>query len=619
MRIFSLTKTLILVLIFLLTLQPLLAQRQSGSRQSARRPAPRKVVIADAVISELSEMTPLPPTSVDVVIQAEDKPPADDAPIEKIFAYWRNKSESDTEKPTQPSDIIRQRLLEECINRPDYFSDYIELLPNNSETHDRLYRLIQENVDGESDLSMVHLFLKNNSQYFREELIAEARTGEIENLAKLDWEAAKPFVEKLINSDDPQSIAKGLILSREHALLISEKSRAESLLTKLKEMAVNQQINLEARVEALQHVMSSDWDGRENWFLGLFADASLSGMAPKSEKKSEEIISKTSPTPQASSAAAVAGDVGSAAASAVERAALEDSVAGKYYKGYSVGENFLAQVTVSEPEQWVPKVLRLVGNNDPVIHNSAVRYVSEAGLPLVTGMGSSRTVTPLQKEVARTLLPWLQNSNWSAAPNRGQYILSLGQVKLPEALPGLTSLISIEDSEEIAAAAVFALGAYQDSATTPLLKGLAEQAKTAKGRIAMVASVVLANGYSDAEMAVAYEEYAQKTVSTKGAQEIRGGLEDGKLLSVNLSLGFLLLAAEVRGEGAIKFSEGFLQIVFTRIKELRKSQPAVAQNMLEGIQRSPYRLARINLIERLSEGTIDAVNLAEMLKKRQDF
>ena len=616
MRIFSLTKTLILVLIFLLTLQPLLAQRQSGSRQSARRPASRKVVIADAVISELSEMTPLPPTSADVVIQAEGKLPADDAPIEKILAYWRNKSVSDTEKPAPPSEIIRQRLLEECINRPDYFGEYIELLPNNPETHDRLYRLIQENVDGESDLSMVHLFLKNNSQYFREELIADARTGEIENLAKMDWDAAKPFVEKLVNSGDPQSIAKGLILSREHALLISEKSQAELLLTKLKEMAVNQQINLEARVEALRHVMSGDWDGRENWFLGLFTDASFSGMAPKSEKKSEEIISKTSPTPQASSAA---GAVGSAAASAVELAAREDSGSGKYYDRYSTAQNLLVQVTVSEPEKWVPKILRLVGNNDPVIHNSAVRYVLEAGSALVTGLTTSGTVTPLQQEVARILLPWLQNSNWSTAPNRGEYILSLGLVKLPEALPGLISLISIEDSEEIAAAAVFALGAYQDSATTLLLKGLAEQAKTAKGRIAMVGSVVMANGYSDAEMAVAYEEYAQKTVSTKGAQEIRGGLEDGKLLSVNLSLGFLLLAAEERGEGVIKFSEGFLQIVFARIKALRKSQPAVAQKMLEGIQRSPYRLARLNLIERLSEGTIDAINLAEMLKKRQEF
>ena len=282
-------------------------------------------------------------------------------------------------------------------------------------------------------------------------------------------------------------------------------------------MVVNQQINLEARGEALHHVMSGDWDGRENWFLGLFADASLSGMAPKSEEKSEEIISKNSPTPKAgSAAAAAAGAVAGAAASAGGFATSEDSGNGKYYNRYSAGQNFLAQVTASESEQWVPKILRLVGNNDPVIHNSAVRYVSEAGLPLVTGMGSSRTATPLQKEVARTLLPWLQNPNWTTAPLREQYILSLGQVKLPEALPGLISLISTEDSEEIADAAVLALGAYKDPATTPLLKGLAEQAKTAKSRISMVASVLLANGYSDAEMAVAYEEYAKKTVSTKG-------------------------------------------------------------------------------------------------------
>ena len=618
MRKFSHTNLLISFLIISLVHQPLLAQKKVPSRQVGKRSTAQKTQIADAVIAEISEMTPLPPVSAEA-IEAGAKPPGDNAPIEKIFAYWRNKSVSDTEKSAPPSDTIRQRLLEECINRPDYFSDYLELLPKTPATYDRLYQLINENVDGESDLSMVHLFLKNNSQYFREELIADARTGEIGTLAKLDWEAAQPFVEKLVNSGDPQSIAKGLTLSREHALLVAEKSQAEMLLTKLKAMVVNQQINLEARVEALHHVMSGDWDGREKWFLGLFADASLSGMA----LKSEEIIPKTYPRSKAGSAAAAAasavGSAAVAAAGAVELTAREEWAVGNNDNRHFAGQNFLAQVTASETEQWVPKVLRLVGNNDPVIHNSAVRYVSEAGLSLVTGMSSSRTATPLQKEVARTLLPWLQNSNWTTAPLREQYILSLGQVKLPEALPGLISLISTADSEEIADAAVLAVGAYQDPVTTPLLKGLAEQAKTEKSRLALVASVVLANGYSDAEMAVAYEEFAKKSVSTKGTEEIESGLEGEKPLSVSLNLGFLLGSIELRGDGEIKFSEGFLQIVFARIKELRKSHPAVAQTMLEGIQRSPYRLARINLIERLSEGTLAAVNLAEMLKKRQEF
>ena len=195
MRKFSHTNLLISFLLISLVLQPLLAQKKSPPRPAVKRSTAQKTQIIDAVMAEISEMTPLPP--VTEAAESESKPPADNAPIEKIFAYWRNKGESDTDKPAPPSDTIRQRLLEECINRPDYFSDYLELLPNNPETHARLYQLIQENVDGESDLSMVHLFLKNNSQYFREELIAEAGTGEIGTLAKLDWEAAKPFVEKL--------------------------------------------------------------------------------------------------------------------------------------------------------------------------------------------------------------------------------------------------------------------------------------------------------------------------------------------------------------------------------------------------------------------------------------
>src|SRR5215475_1905656 len=110
------------LIIAILIPQPLFSQtasRQSQPKQPAsQRRQPKRPQGADALapaINELLETRPLAPESPDEkasegnASEDDDKPPADDAPIKELVAYW---SKHDAEG--EPSDKVSRRLLEAC-------------------------------------------------------------------------------------------------------------------------------------------------------------------------------------------------------------------------------------------------------------------------------------------------------------------------------------------------------------------------------------------------------------------------------------------------------------------------------------------------------------------------
>ncbi|HKQ89278.1 MAG TPA: hypothetical protein VJZ77_01250, partial [Blastocatellia bacterium] len=150
-------------------------------KRQTRRPQ-RSEALAPA-ISDLLKLDPLAPKSLSeknsgtasASSEEETKPP-DDAPIKELIAYWRRNHGSNYPKP---SDKVRQRLLEACEDRPILTLGLMELLPETTDTHDRLYKLIEEDVVDDYDLrGFLRRWLQHNSRYFRSDLIAAAR-GEL--------------------------------------------------------------------------------------------------------------------------------------------------------------------------------------------------------------------------------------------------------------------------------------------------------------------------------------------------------------------------------------------------------------------------------------------------------
>src|SRR5262249_16413692 len=157
------------------------ASRPSQPKQPAsQRRQPKRPQGADALapaINELLETRPLAPESPDEkasegnASEDDDKPPADDAPIKELIPYWSEQADDADAGAAKPSDKVRQRLLEAFEDRPSLLFYLADLFPERAETHDRLYKLLSEEVDDKNEWkSIIRTWLRRNSAYFRDEL-----------------------------------------------------------------------------------------------------------------------------------------------------------------------------------------------------------------------------------------------------------------------------------------------------------------------------------------------------------------------------------------------------------------------------------------------------------------
>src|SRR5215475_3359766 len=260
------------------------APRQRQNTRSERADA------LAAAINELLKLGPLAPKSPDekrmddagAAPEKESKPPADDAPIKELIAYWFKRNDTNVLKP---SDKVRERLLETCEVRPELIPALVNFLPENSNTHDRLYKLLEE--EPANDLNwkgVLRTWLQRNSRYFRDDLIAEARgAGEngtpsgdgLRSLAKLDWDAARPIVETFASAGNVLMTPVALSLLYERALQDGDSAQAEKCRSLLKGIVANRQASNDARQKSLSSLLKTDWNGQEEWFVSLFSDPTL--------------------------------------------------------------------------------------------------------------------------------------------------------------------------------------------------------------------------------------------------------------------------------------------------------------------------------------------------------
>ena len=68
--------------------------------------------------------------------------PGEDAPIKVLMAYWEMQAREESGK--QPSEKVRQRLLQACEDEPDFSTRLLDFLPDTPVTHARLKRILDE-------------------------------------------------------------------------------------------------------------------------------------------------------------------------------------------------------------------------------------------------------------------------------------------------------------------------------------------------------------------------------------------------------------------------------------------------------------------------------------------
>ncbi len=620
MRLLRPTAVIAALLIIPFSIAPSLLSQPAPKPSQPKQPAPPKrqpmrPQRADALataIKELLETRPLAPQSPDEkgskenASVDEDKPPADDTPIKKLVAYW-SEHDDDAQAP-KPSDKVRQRLLEACEDRPEFLDSLMDWLPENADTHARLYKLLNEEPEGEDGWKpRLKTWLRLNTAYFRDELIKAASATDddvydanedLRALARLDWNAARPILETLASAGKAFVTPVTLALLYEHAAREGDSARADGYRTLLKAIVENRRGSWSASVEVLASLMNTEWSGQEEWFISLFANPTLSGFP-------DDEIEGASGSRDESSARTDAAK-SATAADAVE-VARDTGYSWEFQPGVLATVLYGNTVFRGNADRLLPAIVNLVGHNHRTIHKAAVKCLVRF---LITESGAEEK----RKEIAQKLIPLLTEPNWATKEDRAGFIGCLTGFNIPELIPGLIWILDYDEDTDNCAAAAEALTKYRDPRAIPALRRALDKEKVESNREKIVTALAECGGLSDDEMALAVEAYAKMVVSDEEEREIdraKDSRDSDNPLPLKVSLGRILHESET-----IQATEGLAVRLIERAEALRLTQPAVSRQILRKIEGSPLRSAEINLVERIGEGLADVDSIALALETR---
>jgi HEAT repeats len=578
---------------------------QSGQPQHPRN---RQQESLAAAISELLKLAPLPPESPDDrassavsndrIADELKKPPDDDVPLGKLIEYWSGHSDvEDRDDIKKPSEKVSYRLLEACEDRPRLLEDLINLMPETPDASDRLYRLFtEEKVKAATWKDRLRIWLMRHSSYFRDELIELASSTNdddktqyyLEALAKLDWEVARPLLERLAGEAKPKLTPVALSLFYKRAVERNDDAQIENYRKRLMEVVTNDRAWRLSHPIVLKTLMSTEWSGQEDWFVSLFKNPFLTGL------KGETDGSNTSNSKDEADDATI------------QLQSLMEQRGGPIEVPYL---NPLSIVLRLKPDKWIPVITKLIGDNNRNLHNGAVSFMKDL-------VGDELADKQNRKEAARLLLPWLNDPEWSSATGRSVLIEYLGDLELPECVPGLINVLETERSEEACALAAKALRTYRNPGTIPALRRALERQEDEAFREYTVTTIALAGGFSDDEMTAAIEAYARAMSNSEGEETIMSSKngENEEPLPMKVSIGRIIHESD-----EIQITEGLAASLFARVDKLRSKQPKVAKQILKTIREVPLHIADVKLIERLREGTADIDDLTFALEFRDSL
>src|SRR5262249_3517605 len=146
-----------------------------------------------------------------------------------------------------------------------------------------------------------------------------------------------------------------LSLLYEHEMKFGEAAKAEGYRVGLKAMVANRQAQAITRGAAGATLMATEWSGREEWFAGLFADPSLSGLREAKVNEPDGKEEKKGTT---------------AKLETQKRIEIDDL-------HLPHPPNLLSTITPVTGEL-IPVVSSLIGHSSRTVHNAAVKWLANA-------------------------------------------------------------------------------------------------------------------------------------------------------------------------------------------------------------------------------------------------
>ena len=488
-----------------------------------------------------------------------DSPPPDDAPLEVLGLYWGQIDDSTKQTASQRT---RERLVEACAAKPELTVSLLKLLPESPKVQDLIKQLYDENGQrfGDAWRDEVKNYLKLNSKYFREELVADAKaaaddheTGsvahedELRILARLDWKRAEPILEEFAQALMPRRA----VLAKTLLFLHNSKKRNESgtLLDDLKKTVEDRKASGYSRDRAADALLSVAWPERDEWFLKLFSDPTLRQL----------------------------------------------------HDGFYLRMPLVSKIG-EDPDHWIPIVTKLVSSSDRAVHDNAVECLIHFQL------GNAR------RDALTPLLPWLFDPKWSSASDRLRLIQSMERLDMRESVPGLIAVLNQPVDEAERAYAAESLTYFRDSRAAPeLRKGMGSIGDTNYRRM-FIAALIASGGMSDTEAASAVEEYVRMKNTPKGSETLENAEYSWPKvpLSVPISIGQYLAEREAP-------SEGVMSMLLSRAEGLVSSDSQISEMLRDVVHRWPSIVGDRDIARQIQSDSSFARSVAYALLRRDSF
>lgn len=518
--------------------------------------------------------------------------PPDDAPVEDLFDYWeRHQSRVGFLGAISPSENALRRMMAAAESDPEKLTKFIAYLPETPEAVGFVRRMLAESAAkiGVGGQEAAKSWLRYHSDANLDELLQAAQKSkdrkngaargedELRALAAVDWDAARPILERLAN--DTSQIRSWVNAKRilyEHALKTNDASETERLRGELQATIENQNLPVRARDAALDAlILNADWQGREDWFANLLADPTMLKLQDES--------------------------------------------------GVYTG---LTTPMLHDPQKWKPLMLRLLANNP----NRTVRNALARNLAVLAG-------DEADEEAMRALLPWLADPKWAddAQNDRARFIAGLARVNLPESVPGLIQVVMTEQNPNLRAA-VAALAKYKDQRAVPALRLALEKEPSEYNRNVYIAALVACSGFSDDEQVAALEAFAARANQTDEAIKAAynqvaetAALESLQNLDAETRAALVNRAATVMRElppetiqvsiGRVlsqqtEASDSLVLRLLERIDVLERDNPALAATLNRIAEKWQSRNIDAWMLRRVKAGKADAETVVMILARR---
>jgi HEAT repeat protein len=364
----------------------------------------------DDVLSKLLKLPAPPPPNPFVkksswalpnVPGKRDEPPPDNAPIDELIEYWSQVTPQLLYYSPDPSDKVRDRLLEEIEREPKLAPSLMGALTNNLDAAEVIKRIYDsEGTTGVFDKETrrtIKAWLTYNSPHFSSELgrtasqIADTdeymtrQDGELLALTRVDFDRARPIIDRLYGDSSRKTtrVLATWALYR-HALDSGSTGDIERYRDELKDIVEDKSALPGMRDLAMDALVAEkEWPGRDEWYFSLLADETLGEL--------------------------------------------------RVNGGVHTGLTTLIQN--SPPEKYVARMIELLKSDNAAVRSAAVRN-------LLVNLNQSGP------EVIRALLPWLENPKWANNTNdaRGTLVRKLAEYEMPESVPGLIKVLEEKHS-----------------------------------------------------------------------------------------------------------------------------------------------------------------------------